>query len=185
MPYIAPNSTVYLLHDVPLDSSYHHSIFWSSAQRQAQWFQGKCIANGAFSNLAYARASTGIIRVQQIADALYPVNYMMYRNTSYGSKWFYAFVDEVIYLNDNTTEIRFTIDHLQTWFFETNFRPCLVERNHASVDTPGSSITDEPVQTGPIRCVNVYKAVDLSSLDIVVAYAGSSGSDGGGDGDDE
>lgn len=184
MPYIAPNSTVYLLHDVPLDSSYKHTIFWSSALQQQQWFQGKTIAHGAFGAMAYVRPSTGIIRIQQIADALYPVNYMMYRNTSYGSKWFYAFVDEVIYINDNTTEIRFTLDQLQTWYFEANFRPCLVERNHASVDTLGSSVTVEPIETGPLCCVAANRQVDLSEMDIVLAYAGGGGSDGGG-GDNE
>lgn len=181
MPYIAPNSTVYLLHDVPLDSSYKHTIYWGTPVAQANWFQSKTIAHGAFTALAYVRPATGIIRVQQIADALYPVNYMMYRNTSYGSKWFYAFVDEVIYLNDNTTEIRFTLDQLQTWFFEANFRPCLVERNHLGTDTPGSSITTEPVQIGPLRCSQINTALDLSSLSIITAFAGSSGSDGGGD----
>lgn len=184
MAYIVPNSTVLLLHNVPLDSSYQHTIYWGTPIAQAQWFQQQTIANGAFSQLAYVRPETGIIRVQQVADKLYACNYMMYRNTAYGDKWFYAFVDQVIYISDICTEIRFTIDELQTWFFEANFRPCLVERNHLGVDIPGSSVTTEPVEIGPLRCSQINKALDLSNMSIITAFAGKYGSDGGG-GDNE
>lgn len=180
MPYINPTSEVLLLQGVPLDNSYQHTIYWASSNQQAQWMMSHTIPNAAFSRLSYVRDTTGIVRVQQIADALKQCNYMMYKNSAYGNKWFYAFVTDIIYINDNTTEIRFEVDHVQTWYFETNFRPCLVERCHTSTDVPGQHIAAEPIELGPYSCISSVVIDDLSDLTIVIAYASGQGSDGGG-----
>lgn len=176
MPAIMPNSTVYLLHGVPLDRSYEHTIWWQSAFDQQQWFAGKCAPNAAFGRLSYVRQTEGVIRVEQIADALYDCNYMMFRNTAYGDKWFYAFITKVVYVNDNCTEIQFSIDHMQSWFFEHQLRPCMVEREHATVDTPGSSISAEPVETGPTKCEDIWEPYGNNwDQCVVVAYASLTG----------
>ena len=36
--FIEPNSTIKLLHNVPLDPTYEHTIFFDYVDRQTQWF---------------------------------------------------------------------------------------------------------------------------------------------------
>lgn len=179
MAYVQPNTDLILLQGVPLDSNKKHSIYWTTYAAQAEWFQGKAIPGARFTALSYARQSTGIVRVQVNPDNVLSCNYMMYRNTAFGTKWFYAFVKKVTYINNVTTEIEFEIDYLQSYMMELRLRPCMVERQHATVDRLGSSRTAEPVDTGPIVCHLVYDAVDIDDYVIAVAYAGSQGSDGG------
>lgn len=59
------------------------------------------------------------MRVEKKAEDLYDCNYLAFQNTSFGSKWFYAFITSVEYVNNITSEITFEIDVLQTYFLTT------------------------------------------------------------------
>ena len=52
----------------------------------------------------------------------------MYQNTHYSSKWFYAFILGMEYVNDNMTRIIITTDPYQTWQFDITFMQSFVER---------------------------------------------------------
>ena len=56
-----------------------------------------------------------MLRVKGNADALAGVNYVMYRNTNYSNKWFYAFVTDVVYIAEDTTGFVLQTDVFQTW----------------------------------------------------------------------
>ena len=99
---------------------------------------------------SYVRKERGIIKAQVTADRIYDCSYLMYRNTSYGNKWFYAFITGIEYDNDQTSIISFQIDDIQTWFFEYDTPPCLVERCHSYSDEIGSNIVPEPVDPGDL-----------------------------------
>lgn len=73
---------------------------------------------------------------------------MMFRNTSYGSKWFYAFITGVEYLNDSACYITFVLDVIQTWWFDFTIRDSMVVREHSSTDGIGDNILPEPVKLG-------------------------------------
>lgn len=89
------------------------------------------------------------------ADDLFEVNYMMFRNTAYGDKWFYAFVTDIQYVNDVTTLIFFEIDAIQTFFFEMELQTCWIERQHSTTDDAGDNIVPEKVDTGYLVCNEV------------------------------
>ena len=91
--YIEPNSTIRLLNQVPIDSRYLDTFSWASQTAQTNYFTSK--TKYTFTQQSYQRVQRGIARVQRIADDLYDVNYMMFKNTSFGNKWFYAFVNHV------------------------------------------------------------------------------------------
>ena len=82
------------------------------------------------------------------ADDIYKCNYMMFRNTAYGNKWFYAFITGIEYVNDNCTNVTFEIDVMQTWFFVHNMDACFVEREHPVTDEIGEHYEPENVDTG-------------------------------------
>lgn len=145
MAYIPPNSEIKILANVPLDTSREHTLWFPDATTQYVYFNSK--AKRTFTNASYVRKGRGVIKVQAPADELYDCNYMMYRNTSYSNKWFYAFC-YVEYVNDTTSLITFAIDQIQTWFFNMNLKQSYVEREHASTDVAGDNLIPEGLETG-------------------------------------
>lgn len=144
--YIAPNSTVYLLSGVPCDKSYIHTLYFENKNEQYSYFYGKRVK--IFTNVSYQRHSKNSIRLECLADDIYNVNYLMFQNTAYGDKWFYAFINNVEYVNNVTTEITYTIDIIQTWYFDYTLGTCFVEREHTLTDVVGENTVPEPVDAG-------------------------------------
>lgn len=144
--YIAPNSTVCLLTGVPCDKSYVHTLYFENKNEQYTYFYGKRVKT--FTNVSYQRHSKNSIRLECLADDIYNVNYLMFQNTAYGNKWFYAFINNVEYINNVTTEITYTIDVMQTWYFDYTLGACFVEREHTLTDVVGENTVPEPVDGG-------------------------------------
>lgn len=142
--YIEPNSTIILLTNVPIEPDQSNTLYFDNVAEQTAYFQSKQLM--AFYENTYQRVNRGFARLQVPADRVYSANYMMFRNIAYGGKWFYAFVNSVEYINDVTTQINFTIDPIQSWFFEYTEDACFVERMHARSDDIGEHIEPEPVQ---------------------------------------
>lgn len=157
--YIQPNTTVILLTGVPLDESYDHTIKFTSAQAQQTYFMSKQLMR--FDQHTYQRKERGTIRVNALADNLYHVNYLMFQNTAFGNKWFYAFVRSVNYINDQTTEIVYAIDTYQTWLFEMEVGQCFVEREHIVNDEIGASLTDEGLEVGDLE---IFDTLDITGF---------------------
>ena len=144
--YIQPNSIAVLLTGVPLDETYDHTIKFASETAQRNYFLSKELMR--VHPQTYQRHSENVIRVEALADNLYHVNYLMFQNTSFGNKWFYAFVKRVEYVNNKTTDLVYEIDIFQTWLFEMNVGQCFVEREHIVNDEIGANLLDEGLQLG-------------------------------------
>lgn len=143
---IQPNSKIYLLHNVPLDTTYDHTIYFADSVSQYNYFYGK--VKHALSAQSYQRVNKGIARVGVSADDCYDCNYMMFQNTSFGHKWFYAYITSVEYVNNETAEIHFEIDPVQTWWFDFTIDYCFVEREHSYSDELFSNLVDENLDLG-------------------------------------
>ena len=146
MSYINPNSDIYVLHDIPLDPTQDNTLWFANLSAQTSYFTSK--AKYQFTKQTYQRVKRGYIRLQKRAEDLYDCNYLMFRNTAYGTKWFYAFLDSVDYINDSVCEIRYTIDPMQTWFFDYLLEQCLVIREHSQSDNIGDNLVPEDVNLG-------------------------------------
>ena len=157
--YIQPNSIAVLLTGVPLDETYDHTIKFASETAQRNYFLSKELMR--VHPQTYQRHSENVIRVEALADNLYHVNYLMFQNTSFGNKWFYAFVKRVEYVNNKTTELVYEIDIYQTWLFEMNVGQCFVEREHIVTDAIGASLTDENVALGDYE---IFDTVDIDGF---------------------
>lgn len=143
--YIEPNTNIKILKDCPLDTTYDHTIYFDNKTAQTTYFTGLTKYN--LVNYTYQRVRKGVARVGIKADNLYDCNYMMFQNTNYGNKWFYAFIKSVEYVNNETSEITFEIDVMQTWMFNYTVDMCFVEREHAVTDG-FTNIQPEPVSLG-------------------------------------
>lgn len=145
--YIEPNTIIRVLRNCPLDTTYDHTLFFNDATEQASYFSG--LTKYTLSNQTYQRVNRNRMRVQIVADNLYDCNYIMFQNASFGSKWFYAFIKSVEYVNNITSEIEYEIDVMQTWFFNYELGECFVEREHSSTDVIGGNTIPENLETGP------------------------------------
>ena len=144
--YIEPNTNIKILKNVPLDTTYEHTIYFDSEDEQISYFSS--LAKHNLTNYTYQRVQRGKSRVGIRTEKLYDCNYMMFQNTSYGNKWFYAFITGVEYINNETSEITFEIDVMQTWFFNCEPDYCFVEREHSITDKIGDNIIPENVDCG-------------------------------------
>lgn len=156
--YIAPNTTIRMLSNVPLDNTYRNTIYFSYAADQTAYFSGK--TKYTFANQSYQRVNTGKLRIARKADDLYDCNYLMFQNTSFGNKWFYAFVTAVEYVNNETAEITFEIDVMQTWHFDYTVNMSFVEREMSVTDNVGDNLVPENLEIGDY----IYKDLGLTSL---------------------
>jgi hypothetical protein len=139
-----PNTTVYLL-DTPLDNKYKNEILFADGASQYDYFSGR-IAH-RFDGVTYQRKDN-VIRVDSHIDELWDVNYAMYQNANFGSKWFYAFITKMEYVSDRATDIYIETDVFQTWLFECMLMESFVVREHVSDDTIGKHLVDEQLETG-------------------------------------
>lgn len=146
--YIAPNSDVYLLEDVPLDPTYEHTVMWADDQVQETWFVTH--AAHSFTQVSYARHEQNSIKLEVPIEDVINCNYMAFRNTAFENKMFYAFVTNIEMLNNVTCEIFFELDVMQTYLFDAVLEECWVEREHSATDVPGDNLKPEPFDTGPM-----------------------------------
>lgn len=165
--YIEPNTTIRLLKNCPLDTTYEHTLWFGVKSAQTGYFRG--LTKFVLSEQSYQRVNKGRMRVQYKADDIYDCNYLMFQNSNYGSKWFYAFIKSVEYVNNITSEIEFEIDVMQTWFFDYTLEECFVEREHVASDKIGEHTIPENLEFGEYMEENPSRTGLLDEMSIVVA----------------
>lgn len=124
MAYISPRTNIYLYSNCPLPSNYEHTFYFANESAQSSYFAG--LNPTLYSNNTYQVMSSGVIRIKDSIDNLYNKSYMSFVNTKtsgtnpvgFENKTYYCFVTDVIYINNGTTEIHYTIDVMQTYLFE-------------------------------------------------------------------
>lgn len=166
--YIQPNTTVRLLTGVPLDNTYAHTLYFANKSSQTSYFESKTKAGCLLSNLSYQRYTKGSLRIQKLADDIYDCNYMMFQNTAYGNKWFYAFINNIEYVSNTVCEITYEIDVIQTWFFDVTLLQSFVEREHSATDVAGDNIVPEPVPIGEMYMGTPLSTNLFSTYDVVI-----------------
>ena len=175
--YIEPNTNIKILHNVPLENTYDHTLYFASASAQYTYFASMVKYN--LVHYTYQRVNKGRMRVQGKADNYYDCNYLMFQNTNFGNKWFYAFINSVEYINNETTEIEFEIDVMQTWLFDASVEECFVERQHSLSDAIGDNIVPETLNCGEY-VFNSYEPITaMTDMCVCLAIVDTSGSSSG------
>lgn len=148
MAAITPHTNLYLLKN-PINLSRQNQLTFSNATAQYTYFNG--LTKLSVDNFTYQRKDY-IIRYPACADNILDYNYVMYQNYNYSNKWFYAYVKNIRYINDNMTEITIETDVYQTFMFDITFKTCFVEREHVNDDTIGKHTIPEGLETGDYIC---------------------------------
>lgn len=166
-----PETTYYLGH-VNWDSSYRDVRLYGSPQEQNDGILAQMLPKYTTAGNTFMRNHARMLRVGFRADVIQEdgVNYMCWRNGSTG-KWWYAFVQEVRYLNDETSNLVIEVDEFQTWWFQLTRKACFVEREHTNDDTIGSNILDEPMDTGEFVVNETRTTDDMKEYVVVIASA--------------
>ena len=152
---VTPQSNLQIMRGIPWTNDGKHTRYFTSLSNQNTYMQEHVIGTLQFSDCSYIREQN-VLRVPVKADDLYNCNYLRYMNNGFGSKWFYAFITDVKYVNTETSEISFEIDQYQTWWFDAELGSCYVEREHVDDDTIGKHIVDEGLGTGDVVPMVTY-----------------------------
>lgn len=75
-------------------------------------------------------------------------NYIAFRNPNVGNKWYFAFVNNVEYINPATTKIYYKVDVFSTWYSKMNIGEGMIEREHVDDDAIGKHTVPENLETG-------------------------------------
>lgn len=139
-----PSSKVYF-GTVPWNPSYRHVRKHPS--RDAQFASIKAMCTSGTEDYTYQRMDNAGYRPYN-AESLYGMNYCMFQNANYGSRWFYSFIPRIEYVSPNSTRLYLQTDIMQTWFPDCTVKSCMVEREHVMDDTIGAHIKDEGINPG-------------------------------------
>lgn len=139
------NSNIYICKNIKLDKSYKDVLTYTEGQMVALC-QSHAVASA--SNYSFIRSERNIIKTSFNYNDALKCNYMAFQNPDYSNKWFFAFIDDVIYANDGTCKIQYTIDEFSTWYDYWNPEPCFVEREHVNDDTVGLHTIPEGLEYG-------------------------------------
>lgn len=153
-------SKVYLL-DVPLEKDYKHTLYFTNTSDQEEYFKSR--KKHEYTDFSYQRKDN-IIRIPGHYDTLTDSNYVMYQNSAYSNKWFYAFIVDMKYFNDGVTEIQIETDVMQTWLLDYTVKPSFVEREHCSDDTIGKNLVPENLESGEYVCSSHVMNSKLNEL---------------------
>ena len=149
MAAITPTTNLYLLKN-PNNLSKENQLTFVNAAAQTAYFTG--LTNKLYvDNFTYQRKDY-VIRYPAGIDSILDYNYCMYQNEDYTTKWFYAYIKNMRYINDNMTEITIETDVYQTFMFDITFKTSFVEREHVSDDTVGLHTIPEGLETGDYIC---------------------------------
>lgn len=140
-----PLGWIYIIQGVPFDSSYKHTRWFESEGEQHQYFLQKSTSH--WNNATPVRPGQPV-RLPCNMNQIYRANYIMYQNTNYNNKWFYAFITDIKWLSVNSCEVYYELDVIQTWMFDFVYRECFVNREHSSTDMPGDNLIEEGLELG-------------------------------------
>ena len=153
-----------ILKNVDITKNYKNTFTFSNESAQETFFLNKAI----WSKDLNVQRIKSPCRVSINAETLRGANYIMFQNDL---KWYYAFIDEIEYISKDVSLIHFTIDVMQTWKWDVEYKHSYIEREHVSDDTIGKHILNENLNVG--EYVNnsdmLDNVTDLENISILVA----------------
>lgn len=140
------NSKILLVKNIHIDRQYTNVLSYSEAQ-MLELCQANLVAQA--DNYSFLRPTGSIMAGFTYAQCL-QANYIAFQNPDYSNKWFFAWIDDVIYKGDKNTEITFTVDAWSTWFDKWQKKTCFINRQHTNDDTIGLHTVPENLDVGEV-----------------------------------
>ena len=155
---------VRLLSGIPFSSNYRETRYFGGLIDQQNYFENKRVVHRMEKANFLRWGEETRYAVDAPIDKLHNVNYMMFQNTDYSNKWFYAFVNRLEFENKYTTWVYFELDVFQTWIYDVNIQPSFVRREHRQLWTdagnPVRNTLDEGLDYGTeYDVINVERVI--------------------------
>lgn len=146
---VIPNSIIEIFKEVPLKNTYEDTLYFDSREKQNTYFSNLAPIKALKDQYRIEPTRTSLV-IQMTYDKLYTCNYMRFINTNHENRWFYAFITNVEYVNEEATRVYYDIDVMQTWIPNLDYKlgQCFVEREHSITDGIGDNIVAENLATG-------------------------------------
>lgn len=151
---------------VPIEIDNKNQLTFSTKTAQYNYFNG--CTHIEVDDSSYQRKDS-TIRYPGHIDELIGYNYCMYKNTSYSNKWFYAFITDMRYINDEMTLVSIKTDVWQTWWYDIEIKQCFVEREHVNDDTIGLHTLPEQLETGEYIIEDAASNSSTNTAHVVIA----------------
>lgn len=165
-----PNMQLYICKGIPTDKTYNHVLRFQSDSSRFAYFTSKSVLH--LTNYTYQRLEH-YLSVGVNAETIEPCNYIVFQNADFSDKWYYAFIDSVEYVANETSRIYFTVDVMQTWFNQVVLQACFIERSHVNDDTFGKNLVPESLDTGPYIDKFIKKIDFDKQICIVTTFDGT------------
>lgn len=159
-----PRTIVHLL-NVPFENDYKNVLYYTSKSHQYNTLIARKVRS--FTDFTYQRKDN-VIRIPAHIDTLWNCNYVMYQNSNFGEKWFYAFITKMEYVNDGVTLVYIETDVYNTWWDDVTVQPSFILREHTKDDTIGINTVPENFELGEYKCDRWEQDQNLNSNDIIV-----------------
>ena len=155
---ITPQGQLYLC-KTPLKNDYKNQLTFSNANAQMTYFNSTI--QRTFDNYTYIKKDNSVklgVNIDEIIDC----NYLFYKNTGFTNKWYFCFITNMEYVNENCTLVTFETDCYQTWLFQIQYKQSFVEREHVNDDTIGLHTVPENLETGEyiVNSSDYYNGLD-------------------------
>lgn len=154
------NSKIIIAQNIKLDRQYVNVLSYTETQ-MLNLVTANQVASA--NNYSFIRPTNSIHVQIPYADCL-KSNYMAFQNPDYSNKWFFAWIDEVIYKSDNSCELTYTIDSWSTWFDKWIPQTCYINRQHTNNDTIGANTVPENLDVGEVIQETQIEDISLSEF---------------------
>lgn len=141
---ITPQGQLYLC-KTKLENDYKNQLTFSNLSSQQSYFNSTI--QHTFDDYTYIKKDN-VVQVGKNIDEIIDCNYLFYKNKGFTNKYYYCFITNMEYVNENCTRITFETDCYQTWLFDINYKMCFVEREHVNDDSIGLNTIPENLETG-------------------------------------
>ncbi len=141
---ITPQGQLYLC-KTPLENDYKNQLTFSNATTQYNYFASTI--KHSYSDYTYIKKDN-VVNIGDNIDNIIDCNYLFYKNVGFSDRWYYCFITNMEYVNENCTRVTFETDCFQTWQFNIKYNRCFVEREHVNDDTIGLHTVPENLELG-------------------------------------
>ena len=139
-------SRIILAKKIKMDRNYNNVLSYSESEMLSLCQTNKVVEA---DNYSFIRTNQTILCGFDYEICL-QANYIAFQNPDYSNKWFFAWIDDVIYKGDRNMDIPFTIDSWSTWFDKWEKKMCFINRQHVNDDKIGIHTIPENLDVGEV-----------------------------------
>lgn len=154
------NSEIILVKNIKLDKDYVNVLSYSESEMLELCRKNAVAIQNDYS---FIRQNNNSIYSNFSYEQCLQANYIAFQNKDYSNKWFFAFIDEVVYTGEQNTEIKYTIDSWSTWFDYWQKQPCFINRQHVNNDTIGLHTIPENLDVGEVQAQGFYNLYGIAN----------------------